>query len=143
MSKLKNYFKVRLRRFLGIDDVEYKIDKLSRGVEYSQKSNVSYHDTLRDRINNHSDKIDAIHTTLESVVNIGTDVYQRSYSGGSWAVVCIEGRVNIVKFVNLNHRDVRDVMDFLKQFEAGRHCIDTPNRYFMDNLIFNIANKGR
>ena len=129
---------MKLRKFLGVDDVESKITKLSRGMEYNQKSNISYHDHLRDRINNHSDKINAIHKTLESVVDIGTDVCKSSYDSHSWAVVCIEGRVNMVKFVDLSGRDAHSVMDFLKQFEAGRHCIDSPNRYFDENLVFNI-----
>jgi len=145
MSKLKNYFRVRLRRFLGIDDVESKIDKLGRGMDYYQKSNISYHDCLRDRINSHSDKINAIHTTLESVVSIGADVVPYDHRG-SWAVVCIEGKVNRIKFVNLNRANVEDIMRFLKHYEAGRHTIDSPfglNSYIQDNLVFSMDYKDK
>lgn len=143
MNKLKSYFRVKLRRFLGIDDIDRKIDKLSRIVEYNQKSNVSYHDTLRDRINTNTINVNAIHKTSESVVHVGTDIDRTPCDSHSWAVVCIEGKINMVKFVDLSGRDARDVMDFLKNFEAGRHCIDTdtPFRHFKDDLTFNIDSK--
>lgn len=134
MNKLKNWIGLKLSEFLGIHDINNAIEYFARNTNRELNG-------IRRDVNTHSNKIDAIYTTLESVVHIGTDIDTRPYPNHSWAVVCIEGRVNMIKFVNLNNRDARGVMDFLKQFEAGRHCIDTPNRYFMDNLIFNIDNK--
>lgn len=56
--------------------------------------------------------------------------------GRSWAVICVEGNINIVKFIDLDTKDARDVLDFLKHFEAGRHCIDVPYKeMFYDGLF--------
>ena len=70
-------------------------------------------------------------------MHIGTDV--REYNNDrehNWAVICVEGKVNIVKFVDLNRNDSRYVLDFLKQFEAGKHCIDTPRKELFYNEMF-------
>ena len=63
-------------------------------------------------------------------MHIGTDVTVNPNYGRSWSVVCIEGKLNIVKFVDLDRRDGMEVLRFLKQFEAGKHCVDSPYKEF-------------
>lgn len=93
-------------------------------------------DLLRKRVSHNEESIDVLHKTIENVVHIGTDVdANRTNHGGSWAVVCIEGKMNIVKFVDLSRGDIRHVLDFLKQFEAAKHCIDMPYLAFKEELF--------
>lgn len=47
----------------------------------------------------------------------------------SWAVVCVAGRPEYVKFMPLNNSDARTVMDFLKHFQYSQHIIDSPLRF--------------
>ncbi|MGJ0846495.1 hypothetical protein ACR77J_07395 [Tissierella praeacuta] len=104
-------------------------------------TNSNYHisnttDLLDKRVSHNEDSIDVLHKTIENVVHIGTDVIPNHRNhGGSWAVVCIEGKMNIVKFVDLSRGDARYVLDFLKQFEAAKHCIDTPYLVFKEELF--------
>ena len=90
---------------------------------------------LNNRIMHQQDSIDKFHTTIQNVVHIGTDVRYQEY-GHSWAVVCVEGNINIVKFVDLDRKDAREILDFLKHFEAGKHCVDSSyKQMFLDGLF--------
>lgn len=51
----------------------------------------------------------------------------------SWAVVCIAGRPEYVKFIPLSRADARTVMDFLRQFQYSQLIVDSPLR-FKDEL---------
>ena len=51
----------------------------------------------------------------------------------SWAVVCIAGRLEYVKFIPLSGADVRTVMNFLRQFQYSQTIVDSPLR-FKDEL---------
>lgn len=62
---------------------------------------------------------------LNQICDVGVDVGIRGEEH-SWAVVCVAGRPEYVKFVPLNRGDARQVMDFLKRFQYSRHVIDSP-----------------
>lgn len=47
----------------------------------------------------------------------------------SWAVVCVEGRPEYVKFIPLSGADARTVMNFLRQFQYSRPIVDSPLRF--------------
>lgn len=144
-NKLKVKIRNKLRIYLGIKDlrqdlIDYK--KETRQDITNCENNINRHEK---NINNHNnlisqfdDKVETIHNTVENVIHIGTDVRQTGYGSckeHSWAVVCIEGKMNIVKFVDLDRSDAREVLHFLKQFEAGRHCIDAPcKEMFLEGL---------
>lgn len=51
----------------------------------------------------------------------------------SWAVVCVEGRPEYVKFIPLSGADARTVMNFLRQFQYSKLIVDSPLR-FKDKL---------
>lgn len=51
----------------------------------------------------------------------------------SWAVVCIAGRPEYVKFIPLSGADARTVMNFLRQFQYSKLIVDSPLR-FKDKL---------
>lgn len=62
---------------------------------------------------------------LNQICDVGVDVGFRGEEH-SWAVVCIAGKPEYVKFIPLNYGDARRVLDFLKQFRYSRHVIDSP-----------------
>lgn len=47
----------------------------------------------------------------------------------SWAVVCVEGRPEYVKFIPLSCADARTVMNFLRQFQYSQTIVDSPLRF--------------
>lgn len=144
MNKLTNWLKIKLKKFLDIEalnesftthetvtnirlrDIDHKLKSVDVDIKYLYKD-----------ISHLQDSVNAIHNTLESIVHIGTDVRQYNERTHSWAVVCVEGNINIVKFVDLGRQDARSILEYLKHFEAGRHCIDTPyKQMFYDDGLF-------
>ncbi|WP_236354801.1 hypothetical protein [Konateibacter massiliensis] len=72
---------------------------------------------------------------MNEICDVGVDVdFRDNYH--SWAVVCIHGKMDFMKFVPLNHSDVREVARFLKQFEYSKRVVDSPFSYGMiEDLI--------
>lgn len=62
---------------------------------------------------------------LNQICDVGVDVGFRGEEH-SWAVVCVAGRPEYVKFIHLNRGDAQQVMNFLKQFQYSNHVIDSP-----------------
>ena len=135
-----------LRKYLEIDDLESQFNDHQNKFSNHEKSNQaqienltlwmsSNHKNLKNDISHFQDSVNTLHNTVENVVHIGTDVY-KSENGHSWAVICVEGKMNIIKFIDLNRKDARDIFDFLKHFEGGKHCIDAvPDRWFYEGLF--------
>jgi hypothetical protein len=132
----------KIRKFLGISDFENQVIKYMRHAsDYNimQDKKIDYQDkriVYQDkRIDYQNECIGTLHTTIENVVHIGTDVHCDKQNH-SWAVVCIEGKMNMVKFVYLGRSDAREILFFLKKYESGRHCIDSfPPTMFYDQLF--------
>lgn len=146
MSKFKNWLKQKLRSWLEIDICENTLELLNKTtnknfdkVLYSIKAVDHklevYSKNIDSEISHFQESVNTLHTTIENIVHIGTDVRfnEREHS---WAVVCIEGKINIVKFIELDKNNAKDMLHILKQFEGGRHCIDTPySNMFYDGIF--------
>jgi hypothetical protein len=128
-KKLKTNIKNKIKEWLGITELNVKLNA------YKESNNL-YAKYLKNEISNNSEAITSIHRTLENVIHIGTDVRPNQYDAHSWAVVCVEGKMNLVKFIDLRNQDGREILQFLKRYEAGRHCIDAPcSGVFYDGLF--------
>lgn len=77
------------------------------------------------QLNNAEKEIEECRKLITQFVDVGVDVGFYS-DDHSWAVVCISGHPEYVKFLPLNNRDARDVLKFLKQFEYSKQIIDSP-----------------
>ncbi|KAI4445258.1 hypothetical protein C823_007765 [Eubacterium plexicaudatum ASF492] len=62
---------------------------------------------------------------ITQICDVGVDVGFRGEEH-SWAVVCVAGNPEYVKFISLNRGDAQQVMDFLKRFQYSKHVIDSP-----------------
>ena len=62
---------------------------------------------------------------LESLVNSGIDVHMKSES---WAVLCLAGKPEYVKFYRLPQKDMRYLLDTMRELEKryGRVISDMP-----------------
>lgn len=141
MNKFKLWLKSKLKSYLDIDENKQILDDY---INENNKNIQAFKNSVRLDINHfykrhqhNEEAIKILHNTIENVVHIGTDV-RENYNNRehSWAVICIEGNINIVKFVELNRNDAREIMNFLKHFEGGSHCIDTPRKeMFYDGMF--------
>ena len=59
--------------------------------------------------------------TLASCMEVGVDVHMK---GGSWAVICLKGKPEYVKFIDLGHSNIMQISQFLRQFEDQHSTID-------------------
>lgn len=138
-NKTKNKLKYKLMKWLEVEQLQ------SDHKEYIRKNDRNIFNYERNLENSHKieqqqeEQIDALNRTLRSIVSIGTDIDTRRPTQGSrsWAVVCIEGRYNIVKFIDLQGQDCRQMLDYLKQFECSRRVIDIPyTQMFEENFVW-------
>ena len=65
------------------------------------------------------------HKFMNSVCDVGTDIghYGNEHS---WAVICIHGKRDFVKFVDMRQCDIREIASFLKRFERSNRVTDSP-----------------
>lgn len=141
-NKLKAKLRLKLRLFLGISDLEESFIKYRQSNNkdiFNHEMNLKWcgeqFKSHENKFEIQNDKIEALHSTIQSVVSIGTDVTTHYDKNGSWAVVCIEGKYNVVKFVDLRGQYGRDILQFLKQFEASRYVIDAPMSFFSKDMF--------
>lgn len=77
---------------------------------------------------------------MESILDVGVDVSDPKTQEYSWAVVCIKGHPEHVRFVNLTGQDASQVLNFLKHFENSNVAVDSPVHFrqmFEDRFIKN------
>jgi len=117
---MKQWIKDKLREFLGIDDLQNDYNLLYSEYIRLLDSHNEYINLNRDVIRRN----DAIVKQFD----ISVDHLPRE--DRSWAVVCINGKPEYVKFVDLSGKDARSIHDFLRRFEGTNMTIDSPIRYF-------------
>ena len=106
-DKLKN----KIREWLSIDLIEAENKRLVRELELTTERN----DYIQIQIEN-----------INKLFSVGVDVDMRDRHH-SWAVVCMEGKPDYVKFIDLSRSEVKDVRNFLRQFEGcNRRRVDSP-----------------
>lgn len=137
MKKIIQKIKSRLVHFLEIDTISDRIEKNAKTMQNEADYLNRRICEMRSEIKHLRESINVLHKTIENIVHVGCDIYETPLENNhSWAVVCIEGRMNIVKFVHLDGRTAQEILRFLKNFEAGKRCIDSPHSAMMENMLF-------
>lgn len=74
-----------------------------------------------------------IHGQRQLLNNVGVaaDIHisNKGYSR-SWAVINIQGKRDFVKFVDLGEKDIREIQNFLRNFDKQRVNADVPPVFF-------------
>lgn len=112
--------KERIKEWLFSSEIQ-RINQLEKQIEDSTNR-------LRlasIQLGNSEKEIEECRRLLTQFVDMGVDVGFHS-DDHSWAVICIAGKPEYVKFMPLTHKDVKCVLDFLKQFQYSRQIIDSP-----------------
>lgn len=72
------------------------------------------------RVGNTDKRVDFFYSLLD----VGVDVHTLP-KYNSWAVVCLQGKTDYVKFINLGDADIKEISKFLSGFgRQNRHAID-------------------
>lgn len=135
--KIKNWIREKLIKFLSIDEMkqhnydEFKrLTNLMQREEQERKMSFKYIDN---QLGKAQKDIETLHETIRNVVSVGADIRPSNLRNErSWAVVCIEGNFNVVKFVDLHSADYQEILRYLKRFEGSRMCIDTPGGHWFE-----------
>lgn len=125
--KFKEELRNKLKKWLFADEIQ-KINIIEKTIEDSvhrfRMASVQLGDA-ENQLHSAEKEIEECRKLITQLVDIGVDV--ESYTEEhSWAVICIEGHPEYVKFLPLTHNNARDVLNFLKQFQYSRKVIDSP-----------------
>lgn len=117
---IKKYIIKKLIKWLDLENIKGDIKRNYR--EFKAFKKISHEDMgiIQSQIHN-----------INQLYSVGVDVGIRDHR--NWAVICIEGKPNYVRFVDLGRNEVREVQRFLKQFEGSNRMVDAP--YGMDFIF--------
>lgn len=118
--KIMNKFRERLGNWLLVDELK---EFAQAKEDYKKAEKFSW--ASEDRYLAAMKMTDDCRKMMNSITDVGVDVGFHS-EDHSWAVVCIQGRPEYVKFIPLEHRDAVDILRFLKQFEYSNRVVDSP-----------------
>jgi hypothetical protein len=133
LNKLKN----KLKQWLFAEEIK-NINYCLGHMEYWDKQQSRAVDYLTEAINSYKDsKILAqnAHTMVSRLIDIGVDVHYKEPH--SWAVICIQGKPEYIKFINLgrDNKTAKEIMMWLRQFEGSNIIIDSPfSNYFDEEM---------
>ena len=90
---------------------------------------------VKEEYNRYIELVENCHKLLNSICDVGTDIGYKDVDH-SWAVICVHGKRDYVKFVDMNQADVRSINTFLKQFQYSNRVTDSPlSKGMMEDMI--------
>lgn len=99
-----------------------EIDKIN-SILYSQKELKTAIVESRDNYYACSNSLMVAKDMIGRCLDIGLDY---GIKDSSWAVVCIKGKPESVRFMRLEASTAREIRDFLKQFDSANVIFDSP-----------------
>lgn len=111
-----------------------ELENIKSTIKENYRISIKNTGILEDRICRISDKTNLNQSQIHNInelFSVAADVGYQDHK--NWAVICIEGKPNFVKFVDLTRGDVKGVQNFLRQFECSRRVVDAP--YHMDFMF--------
>lgn len=134
-----NWIKKKLQLFLDIHMLYNKYDSLNKYchiLEEQFKELRQKNDRVIVSNENFLNQFNSIHTKSNQVLatsqnildqfNLSADLSPYEHHR-NWAIICIKGKPEYVKFIDLAHRDARELQMFIKRFEGTNRVIDTPH----------------
>lgn len=116
--KLRNWlFKEELNKINFIEkELNQSLERLRLSTIRAEKANELSKESYDTNVQ--------LQRLITPLLDIGTDIGFRE--DHSWAVVCIKGKPEYVKFMPLDSGETREVINFLKRYERSNHIIDSP-----------------
>lgn len=117
--RLKKFIKKKLYNFFGLDQIiESKVQgetKQTKREFYNAKRE------LDDAIYNYKQA----KKIVDDIVQVGVDIDLYD-PNSNWAVICIGGNTDYVRFIDMRGDNIRDISSFLRKFEATSLKVDAP-----------------
>lgn len=120
-------FKEKLKNWLFADEIK-ELQKLKNDYDWLEnitRTSLVFLNDAKDKHKESHKLLDNCRKLLNQICDVGVDVGFHT-EDHSWAVICIAGHPEYVKFLTLTNRDARGVLDFLKQFQYSKQVIDSP-----------------
>ncbi|UUV47029.1 hypothetical protein [Bacillus phage vB_BanS-Thrax5] len=119
-----NWLKKKIRDWLGITEIENNMNKNFESLDRK-------HNNLLDSLLGIEDMNQALRERNEFILkNFKIAVDHTVYDNLSWAVICIDGKPEYVRFISLSNREIREIHSYLRQFDRGSRIVDSPTPYF-------------
>lgn len=144
--KLKEKIRNKLRLWLLADDL-LQVEESKKAYEDAHERSMRANMQLVEAVSAHKESyklVNDCHKMMNQMIDVGTDVGFYS-DDHSWAVVCIKGHPEFVKFIPLLHNDARAVLEFLKHFKYADIVVDSPFAFrdMVDNRIMENPFKSK
>ena len=136
IQQLKN----KIKNWLLADELE-DIQQLKNKYEHMIKMYENSECLLTEARKEHMKSRDIVidcQKLMNSICDVGTDF--GLYNDHSWAVICIHGKVDYVRFIDMRREDVMSITKFLKNFEYSNRVTDSPLGYkaIFDDMIMKL-----
>jgi hypothetical protein len=63
---------------------------------------------------------------FKRLIDLGVDVHVHPKGQPSWAIFCIAGKTEYIRFVELKPQDLRSLREWLRHFEGTNRIFDHP-----------------
>jgi hypothetical protein len=129
IQKLSVRVKQKIKDWLFADELK-DIQQIKKEYKYVIETYKRSKNLLTEAYNEHMKSRDIIvdcQKFMNSICDVGTDI--GFYNDHSWAVICVHGKVDYVKFVDMRREDVMSIVKFLKDFEYSNRVTDSPLGY--------------
>lgn len=132
-------FKEKLKNWLfkkELNDIKELQDKYDALVRSAERANALANEAREMHYKSHG-LLNDCHKLMNSICDVGTDIGFNT-KDHSWAVICVHGKKDFVKFVDMHQSDVRTIVSFLKNFEYSNRVTDSPlgfQRWIDDEII--------
>lgn len=103
---MKKYFK----KILGITKLEKELSSSKKFIEILINNEKFYLEEIK---------------KLNKFIGVGVDLHVHN-PNENWAVVCIKGKPDYVKFISLGSSDIVGIRKFLSQFDSKNIIFDAP-----------------
>ena len=139
--RLKSKLKNKLRNWLLNDEFK-KIENLELQISSlinMQQDAIEKYTEAKSSLSTATVELYQCRRLMNKICDVGIDVGFHS-DDHSWAVICIAGRPEYVKFLPLNHKDTMEIVRFLKQFQYSNKVFDSP--FGFKEMVENYILKG-
>jgi len=119
MKSIKESLMESLKNWLFKSELESLNELLKQQWKHSNQIDCLYEDRrqMYAAINSYESARDMVARCLDIGVDIGI-------KDSSWAVVCLKGKSETVRFMRLNPDSAREMRDFLRHFKASNLTVD-------------------
>lgn len=117
--RLIKIIKEKLYNFFSLEKIIE--NKVREEVEQAKREFYNAKRELDDAIYNYKQA----KKIVDDIIQVGVDVDLYN-PNNNWAVICIGGNTDYVRFIDMSGSNIREILSFLRQFEPRSLKVDAP-----------------